>query len=125
MNSIIDRLIEHVGIDAVLIGDRYRCRYAAAPTDISEAVLEQTMAIMKIVGHDVRVVVGSYTISGQYHFEMPLVVAIETGHKVAKSIRRMIHRARKDVLRPKRRQPDPLPASEPLPKPASAAEPQS
>jgi len=91
---ILNRLTAHQGIEAVLLRGTYQGGSSQSSNEVSAPVLEGAHTISELVHGDVRAVVGRHTILAQYEEGATLVVAIPTGHPVAKSLRRMIRRAK-------------------------------
>lgn len=89
--NILNRLLGNVGIDAALLCGQYEGK-----TDnicITKLMLDHTESIANATCMDVRVVVGTYTIVATYDPDGTVVVALPTGHPIAKSMRRMVRRS--------------------------------
>lgn len=95
--AIIDRLLASDGIIAVLLHGEFKTKQENPDSQIRKLVLEHAHSIAGTAGEDIRVVVGIYTITVSYDPEATVVVALPTGHNVAKSLRRMIRRATKST----------------------------
>lgn len=106
----IERLTNNADIIAVatLADDAvvpivWRDRRLGPPTDMSwELVLTSALVMYQLVresvGHDggfIRVIVGIHTVLVQREHGVSYGVVIETGHAIAKSLRRMIRKASK------------------------------
>ena len=95
--SIARSLTIHHGIDAVLLGDAYAAREVNSP--VAAPVLAEIRTISDLVHDDVRAIVGAYTIMARHDPEETIIVAVQTGHPICKSLNRLIRQAKKTRLR--------------------------
>jgi hypothetical protein len=87
----------------VLVDDVFKLGTAPG-TDLNntpnESVLKQAVALGKSAGEPIRVILDKSTILVEESEGLWVVVAIKTGHPVAKSLRRMLRRSFKMGAKP-------------------------
>lgn len=87
--EIATHLVSAYGIEAVLVDDVFNSR----EPDFNVETLKITRTMVLNTRGDVRVVFGRLTLVGTMEDGVVVVVALPTGHSIAKSLRRMIRRA--------------------------------